>query len=208
MTTYAEFQSYVIDFVWRKGDTDFATALPRLIRQGEARINRDAKITTQETRAVIPALTTSIVPRPVDYASLRTISVLGSAPACYITPADFDYRQVMTLNKPPFGHFYTIVGKNFELSGPVPTPDYSVSLAYYQKIIPYEDDPAEPFYDEYPDFYLAAVLIQCYSWLRNDAAAGDYENKFKTTLESMREDDAQQKYAGSPLAARLPGAVL
>lgn len=207
MTTYAAFQTHVLEYTWRKGDADLTAALPFLIKNAEARINRDAKITALEKLDTLSGLTSADVAQPADYANLRTIGILGEKPATYMSPFEFQTYSALNVYAGRFGAFYTVVGKTIKLLGTVPDDPFDVVIDYYSKVVPYSTDPASPFYDDYPDFYLAAVLIHCYSWLKDFTSAADYEKKFVDTLGSMLNDSNEQKYAGSPLLMRLPGVV-
>jgi len=182
MTTYAEFQSYVIRTVWRTGDQDLTSDLPMLIKAAEARINRDIADITLETTATETAVDgNNVFDLPSDYKAMKSVTPIvlstGIVPLPPLNAADIQAGAPgWAIN----------AGK---LIVRVPEGGAGdLNYNYIMKLVPYSDDPADPFYDKQPDFYMAAVLMQVFPYLREYELLPAYTQTYGAVLVSMEND--------------------
>lgn len=204
--TYDEFLAYVTETLWRTGDAEFAVALPQMILEAEARMSRDLRIEDNTTIAELSMEANSIA-LPADYAEIRSVSFAPYESTAYVTPQRFGYLSTQNFSTPP--PFYTVMTKKIyvpgDISAALPLP---VSILYYTKVPAFVDNPTDnPFYETYPDLYLAAVLTNTYIFLRQDQRAELQESKYKALAESTMHNEASRKNAGAPLFWGLPGVV-
>lgn len=204
MTTYAEFQAYYLRTIWREGDTVFETDLPKLIKEAEARINRDLRRHNITSSFVEENATEDSLELPGDFREMITVSIEDRAPAKFVPYVQFLQEE---RNKKVGYDCYTINNNRvyFTLKN---SPDpVKVSLNYYAGVTPYEDDPETPFYDLYPDFYKAAVHIQAYSYLRDFDLSTEYNTQYGVLLDSMVRDSNYAVFPSGQLSGNLPHGV-
>jgi hypothetical protein len=209
MTTFSDFQDYFLRLMWRTGDTEFTLDLPRLVKKAEARINRDLRLIGQTADYQTPLENEDSFTLPDDYAEARAITVEGYPGFLRpITLQDMQARRADGRYSMSFAQDGNIMFIN--LRPDATSPPY-VSMSYYTKVPPYElvDDPeAETFYDKYPDFYEAALRVQCYDYLREFELSAEYNGKYQQLLEGMREFNASQQFPAGAIPFELPGIVM
>jgi hypothetical protein len=205
-TTYADFQDYVLRTLWRTGDTELTADLPQLIREAEARMSRDLRIEDNTTIAQF-SMTANDEALPSDYAQMRSVEFGQYGLAAYITPQEYNKKAMGYKDQVP--PFYTVMTKSLYVLGNIgATTPLDVSLLYYHKVPPYEDNATlNQFYEDYPDMYLACVLTQTYAYLRDPAASQIFGSKYGELAQSVMDNEVGRKYAGSELYMDLPGLV-
>lgn len=214
MTTFADFQSYYTRKMWRVGDADWATDLPRLVKKAEARINRDLRQTELSTSTVISATANSFT-MPADareISSLSTAASPASAAARAMSPSEYTsmLNQYGSTQR-NYDRFFSVTGNtvHYETGATVDAP-VSINLSYMMGITPYADyaGVGDSFYDSNPDFYEAALNIEAYEYLKDFDLASIYEAKYVSVLDSMRADSEYHRYPSGQISNRLPGNVL
>src|SRR5262249_30104392 len=130
ITSYAELQSAVADWLARPGDATIAAIAPDLIRLAEARINFGVgepgahlyspplRVRQMETRATAAA-DSEYVSLPGDFAELREVKI-NLAPErklAYVTPQHF--AELAASHRSGIPALYTIIGNELRI-GPAP----------------------------------------------------------------------------------------
>ena len=87
-TDLATYISETQDYLWKPNDAALETALPKIIRQAEARIRTDLKIQAEEVTLYVD-ITENPYQLPTDCATLRTLVWDQYGPSTYTTPRDF-----------------------------------------------------------------------------------------------------------------------
>ena len=207
-TSYADFQTYVLRTLWRVGDADLTSDLPRLIREAEARMSRDLRI-EDNTTIFEHTFESNEVALPADYQEIRSVDFEPWGTAAYITPQQYAKKLVDNrdnIQPPPF---YTVMTKRLLLLGNIGVDSsVDVSVLYYTKLPPFEDNTdLNQFYEDYPDMYLAAVLQRTYVYMRDTEKAGIFEQQYANLAQSVMDNEGSRKYAGAPIHMGLPGIV-
>lgn len=212
MTTFTEFQEYFIRLMWRVGDTEFADDLPRLIKKAEARINRDLRQIGMVSEYLGSLEGTDSFELPLDYVEARSLTIDGvSAIFRAITWQEMAARRS---NGTTFSNTYAQDGGDMYVNiNPNSGVAQWVRMSYYCKVRPYdtvtdENTPtSEIFYDQHPDFYEAALRVQCYDYLREFELSAEFNGKYEQLLASMRELKISQEFPAGALPVQLPGIV-
>ena len=206
--TYTEFKAYVVETLWRTGDSVFEADLTQIIRDAEARMSRDLRIEDNLT-IFSSTITENFVVLPSDYAEIKSVDFPPKGASAYITQQQYNGRLKFYESDSQSPPFYTIFSKKLFVLGSIGTENpLDISLLYYTKIPPFEDNPVDnQFYSDYSDMYLAAVLRQSYIHLRDHVAGGIYEKQYADLATSVMTSEATRKRSGGPLHVMLPGIV-
>ena len=206
--TYTEFKAYVTETLWRTGDSVFEADLTQIIRDAEARMSRDLRI--EDTLTIFSStITENFIALPADYAEIKSVDFPPKGAAAYITQQQYNGRLKFYESDSQSPPFYTIFSKKLFVLGSIGTENpLDISLLYYTKIPPFEDNTVDnQFYSDYSDMYLAAVLRQSYIHLRDHVAGGIYEKQYADLATSVMTSEATRKRSGGPLHVQLPGIV-
>lgn len=83
----------------------------------------------------------------------------------------------------------------------------AATITYHRGITPMNNTDEVSFYDLHPDFFLAAVHVQAYSYMRDFELSAEYNTKYANLLEDMRRQSNYTMYPsgqlGSPLTAGI-----
>lgn len=209
MTSYAEFAPYYLRSIWREGDDALTEDLPRLVKEAEARISRDLRdaniVTTQEVLVVSPEDT---VPLPADFRELLKLDFVSERVARAVSPDSMNairrqensYRDANII-------YYSIYGGNINLAR-WDVGIIGLTMTYYMGIKPFSTIPDTPsFYDRHPDFFLAALNVQTYSYMRDFDLSNEYNSKYGALLEDMRRESNYTMYPSGQLTTPLSSLV-
>lgn len=206
MTSYAEFAPYYLRSIWREGDAALIEDLPRLVKEAESRISRDLRdaniVTTQEIALVAPADT---VPLPADFRELIKLDFVSDKVARAVSPDTMNairrqegaYRDASAL-------YYAIYGGSVHIArwgGGI----IGLTMTYYMGVRPFSTTPDTPsFYDRHPDFFLAALNVQTYGYMRDFDLSNEYNGKYVALLEDMRRESNYTMYPSGQMASPMP----
>lgn len=205
MMTYQQFKEYLARFVWRDGDTAFEAELDNFIALAHARLRRDLRI-QKMVRTQFSTITDASISLPDDYLEARVVaSDTAPSPLEYVTPHEME--RLRTPRPDQFQGVYTVVGDRFRFAGANVEDGREITLTYYADLPDFETTDTSWLADEYLDLYTYAVLRHTASYLRDDDRVALWQNEYAETLMSVMADEAQRRYAGSPLTVRLPGNV-
>jgi len=187
-TTYAELKTEISAFTHR---SDLTAYLDTFIDFAEARLNRDLRVSQQET--ILTASATQYITLPADFLAVRVINKQSNPvqELRYITPAEMDRIAdgSTTLN------YYTILGDSIKLQAASST---DVELTYYAKIPALDGTNTSNWVlATHPDVYLYACLFEAYNWTQNEAQASKYAALFANGINMIRQADAQRKFGNS-----------
>lgn len=204
MTTVLDFRAYYLRRVWREGDTALISDFPLLVKEAEARISRDFR----EWRLVNSA--TEVVPSnnyfdlPADFGEMLSLSVAGR-PYTAIGSADF-LRLPARCALPNYSLSAASVFFN---RGDVTDP-VTVDYTYYMNVQPMDfvaDGAEAGFYDLHPDFFLAALDVQVYTYMRDFDLSAENNSKYGGLLETMQRDSNYKMFPSGQLGSPMPSGV-
>lgn len=204
ITTYAELQTAIAQWLARAGDTNVTTYAPDFITLAEAEINRVLRVRQMEASAdvTISAQTASL---PTGFMAMRRL-YLNTSPKTmltYMSPEDMWERYAGSDTGRPV--VYTIEGENF-VFGPAPDATYTGKCLYWQR----QDlsASAHTLFTQNPDLYLYGSLLQSEAYQKNDERMATWASFYQRALEQIRLADAKDRHSGSVLQVRAyPTAV-
>lgn len=205
MTTYAEFKDFYTRKMWRMSDAAWDADLPNLIHAAEMKISRDLRhqnLMGQDTLIN----TGSPIPLPGDFR--QAVSVFPANASMPAKALKYDDFKAMAAQNRPIGCYFSIHGGQLHIDGVAsPANPVDIDTTYLTGIVPYSTDPAIPFYDMHPDFYMAAVNVQAYDYLKDFELSTEYNAKYEMLLDDMRRESNYILYPSGQMAVPLPGNV-
>ena len=189
MTTVEKFTSYYLRRLWREGDQDLTGDLPMLVKEAEARMSRDIR---EHSIAKNVALTAQpgedFFVLPADYSEFISLNLADAQPARLISMDELSRIRAVT----PQGRadVFALFGNRIYFArGRGDTTSYIIApLAYHIKVPPAPMDTLDGqmgFYDENPDYFLAALDVQTYAYLREYELSSEKNAIYGGLLETM-----------------------
>ena len=117
--TYGEFKSYILDMMWRTGDTVIESRIDSLIRGANAELDRRLLVEDRHKQITLYAEELRI-DLPVDYFSMRSLAfeVEPLPPLGYVPPADM-FAIIKASGLTHWRPFYSIIDRSLLICGPV-----------------------------------------------------------------------------------------
>lgn len=191
--TYAELQSAVVDWAYR---TDITARVPDFIQLAESDMQVRCKLLDFEASATV-AMTAGVGALPTGFNGMRAAYWDGDTkvPLRYITPDRYD-----ALSSSGTGVWYTITGTQIKTA---PQTDGNVVMTYKARFTPLSaSNTTNVILTNYPDAYLHGALLQFAMWAKDKGRAADEAALFEASIERIKTDNNQRKYAGASLAVR------
>lgn len=212
MTTYTRtsFETFVLTYLWRTGDTELAAALPGLIRMAESGLNRVLRTQKQIYEYTAPVLDWEIS-LPSDYLETISITVDELGAFEYVTPQRMaDLRVAVEAGTSSGYANYSITDKlqlGYEYDGAG-----EETITWWMYVKPHywdaEDSEVEGwFMEDHFDLYLYAVLLQTAPFLRDDSRVATWQAMYDRLLGELVSRDAVSVRSGSPLRMKFPNRV-
>ena len=191
ITTYAELQSAVADWLNR---TDLTSAITNFISLAEAEFQRTIRHRKMITRSDA-TIDSEYSATPGDwYQSVSLILKTDPVhPLEYVTnEAMNDLKATSSAVGKP--NYYTHVGTEIQV---YPAPDgtgYTGEVVYYAKIPPLTDSNTSNWLlDLAPDIYLYGTLVQSAPYLRDDERTGVWASLYKQGIEELIVSDQRTR---------------
>ena len=178
-------------------------------KEAEARISRDLRdgniVTTQEVLVVPPA---DAFPLPADFRELIKLDFVSERVARAVSPDSMNairrqennYRDANII-------YYSIYGGNINIAR-WDVGIIGMNMTYHMGIQPFALTPDTPsFYDRHPDFFLAALNVQTYNYMRDFDLSNEYNGKYAALLEDMRRESNYTMYPSGQLTTPLSSLV-
>lgn len=201
LTNYAGLVTSVQRWLSR---TDFQDDVPDFIRLAEARFRRVLVMPDMEADILItPAASVAL---PVDFDSLRSFGISGSATLNLIPPAAFN-----ALPRDGNGSPLTGQPEKFTITAgvmrfwPIPDKAYSAQMTYRANI-----PSLGPALDsnwllaKHPDVYLYGTILQAEAYGWNDDRIPLIKGALDEALAEVMQAGTRQRYGGGPLAMMQP----
>lgn len=210
MTTFVEFTEYFLRLMWRTGDADFEADLPRLIKKAEARINRDLRQIGMTAEYLGSLDGVDSFELPSDYVEARSLTIDGTNAIFRATT--WQEMAARRSDGVTFTNTFAQDGNSMYVNiNPNSGVVQWVRMSYYTKVRPFDtvtdEDDDTVFYDQHPDFFEAALRVQCYDYLREFELSAEFNGKYQQLLETMKELKISQEFPAGALPVQLPGIV-
>ena len=195
ITTYAELQSNVTDFLNRD---DLASIAPTFISLAEADMQRQVRHWRQEKRSTAE-LDTQYSAIPADFLeAIRFYITSGeSRPLELISQfqlLDRKYQRANTSGEPAY---YAITAGEIEIF-PAPAGTYTAELYYNARIEPLSDSNTSNWMLEYfPDAYLYGSLIHSAPYLKDDSRLQIWAALYQSAIDAINMSGEKAKFGGS-----------
>jgi hypothetical protein len=195
ITTYAELQSNVTDFLNRD---DLASIAPTFISLAEADMQRQVRHWRQEKRSTAE-LDTQYSAIPADFLeAIRFYITSGeSRPLELISQfqlLDRKYNRSNTSGEPAY---YAITAGEIEIF-PAPAGTYTAELYYNARIEPLSDSNTSNWMLQYfPDAYLYGSLIHSAPYLKDDARLQIWAALYQSAIDAINMSGEKAKFGGS-----------
>ena len=195
ITTYAELQSNVTDFLNRD---DLASIAPTFISLAEADMQRQVRHWRQEKRSTAE-LDTQYSAIPADFLeAIRFYITSGeSRPLELISQfqlLDRKYQRANTSGEPAY---YAITAGEIEIF-PAPAGTYTAELYYNARIEPLSDSNTSNWMLQYfPDAYLYGSLIHSAPYLKDDARLQIWAALYQSAIDAINMSGEKAKFGGS-----------
>ena len=198
LTTYAELQSAIADFLNRD---DLTSVIPTFITLAEARISRDLRHWKQEKRVITNA-DERYENLPNDVIEVRQLQITAGGRISSISSAEMEDRRAANdaSGKP---RYMRLTADQIEF---YPTPDvsYEISMLYYGRIPALSDlEPANWLLRDAPDVLLYGALVQAAPYLGEDQRIAIWSGLYQSGIDALNIETEKARVAG-PLRLGIP----
>lgn len=198
ITTYPELVTAVENWI---NEDSISDRVAEFISLGEAKINRDIRVTAMETTAELNTVAdTAEVALPTGFLQAKRMYI-DSSPKRLLNfePSDsFHEFYFSSTTGTPIA--YTLEAGNFVL-GPTPSGVFTLYLLYWKRL----DGLAGGLNDVFtynPDLYLYAALAEAYKFLNDDRQEGKYITLYEKAKAEVQKADIKNRASGSVLMQR------
>jgi len=188
ITSYADLQSAVAEYLAREEDATLIARIPTFIQFAEAKFNRELFVRQMEARATALVNMASGEPEfislPLDFQSMRRIRLSGVSgkPALeFKSPAGLDEYRRSINNQVHQPGYFTIFGDEIELA-PTPNDAFTIEMVYRKKIPALETNGTNWLLTMAPDLYLYAALLESAPYIKEDGRIQTWALGFQTAL--------------------------
>lgn len=207
---YSEIVEASLSFADRT-DTETVAKIPVFIKMVESKINRVLRIQEVEVSTVIEMFdggSTSGGALPADFSEIREAAIydLGAdayVPMQYVTPKVF--ADLLKNPNLPVGRqyasqaVYTIRSNVLSTSAAFATGLTAV-IQYYKRVVPLtEAEPDNEISALYPDAYIAGIVFEISSFVKNPDAAAAWNDQFNSILGELTSQNWLKKWPASSL---------
>jgi hypothetical protein len=212
LSTYAELQAEVLNWLARPGDPLVAPAVPTMISLFEREASRRLRVGAAETVAFLAATGgEGAVVLPSDCGTIRTVSAYTQDLSrgqllLYLPPTDSGL--IWDSRGPP--RYYTVYGGHgatgaFLQLGPAPDTGGTVVLNYMRDLPPLSNDaPSNWLLRDHGDAYLFGSLAEAELYIGHDERAGLWAQRREAVFASIQAQDIKKRWPG-PMQIRVDG---
>ena len=195
ITTYAELQSNVTDFLNRD---DLDAKAPTFISLAESNLSRDIRHWRQEKRSTAE-IDTQYSAIPADFLeAVRFYITSGDTrPLELISQAEMLDRKYHNLNTSGQPAYYAITAGEIEVY-PVPDGTYTAELYYMANLPALSDSNTSNWLLQYyPDAYLYGSLVHSAPYLKDDARLQVWAALYQSAIDGINAESEKSKFGGS-----------
>ena len=201
ITTYAELQTVIADFLDRDDQTE---RIKTFIQLSEAEMSRKLRHWRMEKRSTA-LLDTQYTQLPDDfYEPIRMAITSGDTYTLELSNLQnlADQRQ-RTLNTSGRPQLYAITDGSINV-WPAPDGQYTLEMVYYSDIDALTTSNTSNWVLQYyPDAYLYGALIHSAPFLGEDARMTTWAALFQSAIDGINRDSEKSKYGGSGHRMRI-----
>ena len=171
--TYDEIVALAKAYADRSSDAEIIDNIDFFIIMAEVKINRLLKTSEASTRATVLTLEDKeYYSLPTDYNGLRDVELqldTKRATCSYVSP---EQMNIINNTIDPSGYYYTIIAGNLHIL-PIQEASTILEIVYYAKLdnLTTSSSGYNWLSADYPDIYLAAIMVEISSFIKNGEAA-------------------------------------
>lgn len=186
LASYAELQSSIITWAWRRGDAEFAAFVPDFIVLAEQLLNYG----TAEQAGL------RVADMEVDAYSISLTDGVGTLPADFL-----EARGVTYGNDRPFDD-YIISGTTIQTDRQGVSP---LAVSYYAKIPALSDDaPTNWLLQKAPSVYLFGSLLQAKAFMEDAPGISSWAQLYQTAIAGLQGSDAVSRFSRAKIKTSGP----
>jgi hypothetical protein len=204
ISSYAELQTAIGNWLARPGDPIIAGAIPDWIALCELRANRELRLRAMEDR-VTAAVSTPFVALPAGFLAMRNFQ-LNTDPVTsldLVSPELIDRVAAGSQSGRP--RMYAVVKDEVQLA-PAPDGAYTAEMVYWKRF-----DALSPttsvnwLLSNAPDVYLFGALAEAAAYLADDEHYGSWDARYQLGIRRLQDADDGGKWSGSTPVVRNAG---
>lgn len=191
-------------------DIEVDSSLDVFVIMAESRINRVLKIAKQSHRLYTRSIAgQEYYALPPDYNGMRAIQFnTGAVDAedskvhtlTFVTPTAMSEMQASEQSNSKY--YYSIVSGQIQVHPTLPHGG-TIEIIHYRRMIHIsKDNPTNWMSLDHPDIYLAGLLAEIESFVKNYDAASMWDAKMTRMIEELRVDNEESLWAGNTLTMR------
>lgn len=198
--TLADLRSRVKDWANRKDISD--SLIDDFINVAQARANRILRIPVLEGVTTLPIDTDGNVTIPADYVEARELKVESNGVVYTLERREIHFVDEEQSKQDGIPTFFARKFNQFILA-PKPDNVTEVSLYYYISLPSLvEDTQTSWFVTDAPEMLLYGALVELFLYVKNPAAAGQWEAKYRAALDEIQSMANEAEFSGKTLQVR------
>lgn len=204
ISTYAELQTAIGNWLGRPGDSTITGIIPDWIALAEVRVNRELRIRAMEERATA-TISGPYAALPNDFLAMRNFQ-LNTNPVTsmdLVSPELID--RIVAGSGAGRPRLYAIVNDEIQLA-PAPDGPYPAEMVYWKKfeaLLP--TAPSNWLLANAPDVYLFGSLVEAAGYLGDDQHLQQWEARYQAAIRSLQDSDDTGKWSGATPVTRHAG---
>lgn len=201
ITTYAELQSAVADFLNRD---DLTSVIPTFIDLAEAQMQRTIRHHKMMQRAEAEIDTRYFV-LPSDWLQTARFHLKGDRTYRLELTSMDDMLQLRQANADITGRpsHFAHIGEQIEVY-PSPNGTYDVELLYYKKIPALSaSNTTNWLLTDHPDVYLYGALLQAAPYLDDDQRIQVWSTFYGNAVQAITQESQKARYSGAGMRMRI-----
>lgn len=194
---YADLQQEVA--LWLDRD-DMAELAPKFITFGERRISRVLRVPEMETTTALSVINGS-ADLPTDFLQARSV-YSGTAPSSVIEVLGFSqFKGIYPVFRGGQARHCSVSGGQMIFG---PGGDFTATINYYASIPPLSAiTPSNWLLESDPDVYLAAALVEGYTYTRDPEGMSIWSSRLSSGLADVAERGRKKMFGSAPLVMRV-----
>lgn len=211
ISTYADLQAAVTEWLARDQDATLIARIPAFIQFAEAKFNRELFVRQMEQRSSATVSSgvddAEFVLLPPDFQSMRRVrlsSVTGKPHLDFKSGTQLDEYRMSTANVTNQPLFFSIFGSEMELC-PTPDQNYTLEMVYRTVIPPLATNSTNWLLELAPDLYLYGALLESAPYIKEDERINTWGLGFKTALDGLNNLGLTSTFNAGPMNMRVSG---
>ena len=195
-----------------RGDADTLAQKDNFLRLVESKINHKLQVMEKEAPLSIAVIAgTKNYPLPADYGSLRSIEWVSGdrhVPMSLITPElhdDIIDQPTLAVTTNLYSHPFIgyVIKEDRRIYVTQDLQQGDIKGTYLQRVPELTSGaPNNWVSDDFPDAYIFGMVAEIKAFSKNNEGFVLWDGRFKEALSDIEDDDAHQKWSGTPMRMR------